>query len=358
MKAFKYRFYPTEEQTELLTNSFGCSRFVWNHILHWRSKEYSENNNSINSTKASSKLTTIKQEFTFLQSVSAVALQQSLINQDTAFKNFYSKRSSYPKFKRRDSNQSIRLVNTAFRYKNGQLFIAKSKEPLLIKWDRKLKGIPSSITISKNRAGQYHVSILTNDIPDKLPSIDKTIGLDWGLTDFITTSDGDKYKPLSTTKKYQESLAIKQRKMAKKKLGSNNRNKARIRVAKQHLKISNTRKDYLHKLSTKLINENQVISIETLDINGMMKNKFLAKSIADSGWNMFSVMLKYKAEWYGRELNQVPQYYPSSQICNICGTRSGKKPLDIRVWRCNSCNSVLDRDINAARNIDTVGRMV
>jgi len=355
MKAFKYRFYPTEQQEELLTNSFGCVRFVWNHILEWRSKEYTLNGTKINYVKSAKKLTEIKTEFTFLKAVSAVALQQSLRNQDLAFQNFFSGRAEYPNFKRKDSNQSIRLVSSGFSIKDGMVYMAKSKEPLNIKWSRELKGEVSSITISRNRAGQYHISMLSDDAPKTLAPVKKSIGLDWGLTDFITTSDGQKLKGLKTTKKYEKKLAKAQRNLARKTKGSQNRLKAKLKVARIQQKIADTRKDYLQKLSTRLINENQVISIETLNIKGLVKNRKLSKSISDSGWNMFTHMLGYKAEWYGRTISKISMWYPSSQICSVCGCRDGKKTLEIRKWKCSECGTNHDRDINAAININTAG---
>jgi len=355
MRAFKYRFYPTDEQAELLAKSFGCARYVYNQILDWRSKEYSQNGTKINYSATSKKLTELKKETEWLGEVSSVVLQQSLRNQDAAFTNFFAKRAKYPSFKSKHKKQSIRMVASAFRIKDGQLYIAKCKEPLDVVWSRELKGKISSITISKEASGRYFVSMLSDEVPERLPAVNKTVGIDWGLTDFIVTSDGNKYKPSKATKKYEFKLAKAQRNLAKKKKGSNNRNKARIKVARIHAKIADARKDNLHKLSTKLIRENQVISIEDIAISNLMKNGCLSKSIADSGWNIFTNMLEYKAEWYGRTISKISRWYPSSQICNKCGHRGGKKTLDIRSWQCTECNEILDRDINAAININTAG---
>lgn len=355
MKTYKYRFTPTKQQTQLLAESFGCSRFVWNNILDWRSKEYTTNKTKVNYSISCKKLTEIKKEFTFLKDVSSVVLQQSLRNQDVAFQNFFSGRAKYPNFKRRDSKQSIRLVSSAFNIKNGNVFIAKSKQPLNINWSQGLKGKVNSLTISKDKANRYFVSILTDETPKLKPVVDKNIGIDWGLTDFITTSKGAKYKPLKATRRYENKLAKEQRNLSKKKKGSNNRAKAKLKVARVHAKIADTRKDYLHKLSTKLINENQVISIEDINISGLLKNSKLSKSIADSSWNMFVNQLEYKADWYGRTISKVSRWFPSSQICHVCGHRDGKKSLDIRTWKCSKCSTIHDRDVNAAKNINTVG---
>ena len=356
-KAFKYRVYPTDGQKVLLSQTFGCVRVVWNTLLDWRSKEYTTNGTKINYTSTSNKLTEIKKtpEKSWLNDVSSVALQQTLRNQDSAFMNFFQKRAKYPNFKKKSSNQSFKLVDTAYRIKNGQVFIAKSEEPINIKWSRPMLGKSSSITISKDCADRYFVSFCTESKIEPKPILTKTVGIDLGLTDFAITSDGEKFKPLKMLLKYQDRLARAQRWMASKMKRSNNRNKARVKVVRIHNKIADSRKDFLHKLSTKLINENQVISLEDLNISGMIKNHKLAKHIADASWSEFNRQLEYKALWYGRTITRVNPWYPSSQICSACGDRGDKKPLSIREWACIKCGASHDRDINAARNIHTVG---
>jgi putative transposase len=355
-KALKYRFYPTESQQEMLAKTFGCVRVVWNNLLDWRSKEYTLNGNKINYTKTSAKLTELKttEQFSWLNEVSSVALQQTLRNQDTAFSNFFAKRAKYPTFKKKSSNQSFRLVASGFSIKDGVVYIAKSKEPLDIRWSRPLEGTPSSITISKDSANRYFVSFCTEVEIKSLPKVDKTVGIDLGLTDFVITSDGEKIKPLKALIKYQTKLAKLQRRLAKKQKGSKNRNKARIKVAKVHAKIADSRKDFLHKLSTRLIRENQSIVTEDLNVSGMIKNHKLAKAIADASWSEFVRQLEYKANWYGRTIVKCSPWYPSSQICSSCGTVTGKKALHIRSWTCD-CGITHDRDINAAINIRTAG---
>jgi putative transposase len=354
-KSFKYRAYPTNEQINLLERTFGCVRYVWNHILDWRSKEYSLNGNKINYSKTSAKLTELKKETEWLNDVSSVALQQTLRNQDSAFSNFFAKRSQYPNFKKKHSKQSFRLVSSGFSIKNGELYIAKCKEPLKLKWSRKLEGIPSSITVSKDCSGRYFVSFCSEVEIYHLPKTDKTIGLDLGLTDFVVTSDGEKIKPLKSLKKYESKLKTLQRRLSKKKKYSKNRNKARLKVAKLHAKIADCRNDFLHKLSTRIVNENQVISIEDLNVVGLLKNRKLSKAIADASWSEFIRQLEYKADWYGRTIAKCSPWYPSSQICSGCGVKTGKKPLHIRYWICPDCGANHDRDINAAININTVG---
>ena len=355
-KAYKYRIYPTAEQKQLLAQTFGCVRVVWNNLLDWRNKEYSLNGNKINYTKSSAHLTELKnqEQFSWLNDVSSVALQQTLRSQDVAFSNFFAKRAKYPNFKRKSSNQSFRLMSTAYRLKDGQLYIAKSTEPLNVRWSRPLEGKHSSITISKDCADRYFVSFCSELEIKSLPKVDKTVGIDLGLTDFLVTSDGEKVKPLKALIKYQKKLARLQKRLSKKLKGSNNAKEARLKVARLHNKISDSRKDFLHKLSTKLINENQVISLEDLNIAGMLGNHKLSKAISDASWSEFTRQLEYKANWYGRTIAKISPWYPSSQICSNCGVVTGKKPLQIRKWTCD-CGSTHDRDINAAINIHTAG---
>ena len=355
-KAFKYRFYPTIEQTEMLAKTFGCVRVVWNNLLDWRSKEYTLNGTKINYNSTSAKLTELKQDekYVWLNEVSSVALQQTLRNQDKAFSNFFAKRAMYPTFKKKSNYQSFRLVNTAFKIKAGQVYLAKDSTPLNIKWSRPLEGKPSSLTISKDCADRYFVSFCSEVEIKPLPIVDKTVGIDLGLTDFVITSDGDKIKPLKSLINHQSKLAILQKRLSKKTKGSHNRIKAKLKVARLHAKIVDSRKDYLHKLSTKLINENQVISLEDLNITGMIRNHKLAKAIADASWSEFVRQLEYKADWYGRTIVKCSPWYPSSQICSNCGAITGKKPLQIRKWTC-ACGATHDRDINAAINIKTAG---
>ena len=355
-KAYKYRIYPNEEQKELLAKTFGCVRVVWNNLLDWRSKEYTLNGTKINYNSTSAKLTMLKQqpEYEWLNEVSSVALQQTLRNQDKSFSNFFAKRAKYPTFKSKHDKQSFRLMGTAFMLKDGVLYIAKSKTPLRVKWSRKLEGKPSSITISKDCANRYFVSFCFESDIQPLPKIDKNVGIDLGLSDFIITNDGEKIKPLKSLIKYQSKLAKAQRVLSHKTKGSSNRNKARLKVARIHNKISDARTDFLHKLSTRLINENQVIAVEDLNISGMIKNHKLSKAISDASWSEFVRLLEYKADWYGRTIVKCSPWYPSSQICSDCGSITGKKPLHIRKWTC-ACGSEHDRDINAAKNILTAG---
>lgn len=320
-RACKYRFYPTVEQEKLLAQTFGCVRFVYNHILRWRTDEYYKNGNSVNYNDASKQLTELKKnpDYPWLKAVSSVPIQQSLRHQQTAFKNFWEGRSKYPTFKKKHSKQSATFAASAFSMKEGQLFIAKSKEPLAIKWSRELPSEPSSITISKDKAGRYFVSMLCEFEAKPMPISKKTVGIDLGLTDLFITSDGVKSKNPKHTKCYERNLAYLQRKLAKKQKGSNNRAKARLNVARLHAKIADCRMDATHKASRKLINENHVVCVESLNVKGMIKNPKLAKHIADANWGEFVRQLEYKAEWAGRTVAKIDMFFPSSKRCSSCG---------------------------------------
>ncbi|GLS88987.1 transposase [Psychromonas marina] len=357
--AIKQRFYPTKDQAELFAKTFGCVRVVWNNILKARTDSYYQDGKSISYNKASAMLTSLKKipEYDWLGEVASVALQQSIRNQQSAFKNFFDKRGKYPKFKSKKNKQSFSLVGTALKYENGKLFIAKSKEPLNIRWSRELPSNPSSITISKDTAGRYFVSMLCKFKPKPMPVTAKTIGIDLGLTDLFITSDGEKQSNPRHTKRYESKLAFLQRKLFKKKKGSANRAKAKHKVAKLHAKIADCRLDNLHKLSRKLINDNQVVCVETLAVKNMIKNPKLAKHIADASWGEFVRQLSYKAEWADRTISKIDRFFPSSKRCSTekCGFINQSLKLSVRSWECPQCHTTHDRDINAAINILTVG---
>lgn len=359
-KAYKYRFYPTAEQEQLLAQTFGCVRFVYNHILRWRTDAYYEHKEKINYKIASAKLTQVKKksEFEWLNDVSCVPLQQCLRNQQSAFKNFFEGRAKYPKFKSKKHKQSAEFTKSAFKFKDSKIYIAKSIDPLDIKWSRKLPSDPSSITISKDCAGRYFVSCKVVEKKETLPINANVVGVDVGIESLLTLSNGKKINNPRHTKKYEKKLAKYQRRLSKKKLGSSNRNKVRIKVARIHAKISDCRSDFLHKTTSKLINDNQVVCIETLKVKNMIKNPKLAKHIADASWGEMFKQLEYKAKEAGRELVAIDQFFPSSKRCNECGFVHDSMPLDVRSWDCPECSTRHNRDHNAAKNIKAVGQIV
>ena len=359
-RAYKYRFYPTPEQAELLAQTFGCVRFVYNAILRWRTDAFYQRQEKIGYVGANARLTEIKKnpELAFLSEVSCVPLQQCLRHQQTAFKNFFEGRAKYPVFKSKRHRQSAEFTRSAFKYRDGQLYLAKSKTPLDIRWSRALPGEPSTVTVSKDSAGRYFVSCLCEFEPSKLPVTPNMTGIDLGLKDLFITDKGERVGNPRHTAKYAKRLARAQRQLSKKKLGSANRAKARQKVAKLHAKISDCRQDNLHKLSRGLINENQVVCVESLKVKNMIRNPKLSKAIADAGWGEFVRQLAYKAEWAGRSLVAIDQWFPSTKRCSGCGHTLSSLPLSVRNWSCPECGADHDRDHNAATNIKAAGLAV
>ncbi|HHY0551927.1 TPA: RNA-guided endonuclease InsQ/TnpB family protein [Vibrio parahaemolyticus] len=354
-RAYKYRFYPDNQQAELLAKSFGCCRFVWNNSLKYRTDAYYERGESISHSFLEKRLVPLKAEFEWLKEVSSVIFQQTLRDQQEAFKNFWDHRAKYPRFKSKHDKQSIRLTKAAFKYKDGQLFIAKSKQPLNIKWSRELPSEPSSITISKDKADRYFVSMLCEFEPTALPVTPNTVGIDVGLNHLFITDSGEKVDNPRHYKRHEKKLAYLQRQLSKKQRGSKNRDKVRQKVVRLHAKIADSRLDNLHQLSRKLINENQVVCVESLQVKNMIRNPKLAKHIADASWSEFVRQLEYKAEWANRTIAKIDRFFPSSKRCSCCGFVNESMPLSVRDWVCPSCKTHHDRDINAAKNIKTVG---
>lgn len=365
-RAFRYRFYPSPSQEVLLRKTLGCSRFVYNHFLALRIQEWTANQKSVSFYETSSLLTQLKkeEETQWLNEVSSVALQQSLQNLQEAYNNFFrglkkKQKVGFPRFKKKSNKNSITLTKAGFTYKNGEIFIAKSKKKLNIRWSRKLPSEDiSSIMISLTPSGKWFISILVEDNVDyTLPLCDKVLGIDLGIETFATLSSGEKVK-MPDLKPHYKKLKKLQKKHSKKKNGSKNKNKARLKVARQYEKITNIREDFHHKLSTRLIHENQVVVMEDLNVSGMVKNRKLARAISQQGWSQFVTFLKYKATMYGRELVQVDRFYPSSKTCSSCGTIQSSLPLNIREWTCDACGTTHDRDINAAKNLMALGTSV
>lgn len=359
-RAYKFRFYPDPQQEQLLAQTFGCVRYVYNSLLRYRTDAYYQAQKKVGYTDANARLTDIKKrpESAFLNEVSSVPLQQCLRHQQAAFKNFFEGRAKYPVFKSKKHRQSAEFTYRAFTFKNGELKLAKCDKPLAIKWSRQLPSEPTTVTVSKDQAGRYFVSCLCEFEPTLLPITDKKVGIDVGIKDLFVTSDGVKSGNPRHTTQYAAKLTKYQRRLAKKKLGSQNRLKAKVKVARVHAKIADCRLDNLHKLSRKLINENQVICAENLAVKNIIKNPKLAKHIADASWGEFTRQLEYKAAWHGRTYVEIGRFFPSSKRCACCGFVKDHMPLDVRSWECPECGTTHDRDINSARNILAVGLTV
>lgn len=361
-RAYRFRFYPTPEQETLLAQTFGCVRVVYNHMLHLRSEAWEQRQERIGYNDTSAALTLLKKqpEYAWLNDVSSVPLQQALRHLQTAFGNFFAKRGRYPQFKRKGNHQSAEYTASAFRWDGESLKLAKMEAPLDVRWSRQIPPAAkvTTVTVSKDAAGRYFVSLLCDDVVSTKPEVAQVVGIDLGLTHFAILSDGEKIPAPNAFRKHEKKLAKLQRRLAKKKKGSKNRTKARLKVAKLHAKIADIRKDFIHKLSTRLIHENQVIAVETLAVSNMKKNRKLAKSIGDAGWAEFVRQLEYKARWYGREVVKIDRWHPSSKRCSDCGHTVEKMPLKVRHWTCPECGANHDRDINAARNILAAGLAV
>lgn len=360
-RAYKFRFYPTPEQELNLAKTFGCARFAYNHMLRMRTDAWFQRHEKVGYHETSAMLTALKKqpEFAWLNEVSSVPVQQSLRHLQAAFGNFFAKRTKYPTFKKKDGAQSAEYTTSAFKWDGKTLNIAKNGA-LNIRFSRTIPkaAIVTTVTVSKDTAGRYFVSMLCTDQVQAKTPIEAKVGIDLGLSHFAILSTGEKIAAPNTFRKNEEKLTKLQRRLAKKTKGSANRKKAKLKVAKLHAKIADSRKDFLHKLSTRLVNENQVIAIETLAVSNMQKNHSLAKSIADASWSEFVRQLEYKSLWYGRELVGIDRWYPSSKRCSDCGHTVAKMPLNVREWTCPECGTIHDRDINAARNVLAAGLAV
>jgi putative transposase len=362
-KAYRYRFYPTLEQEQLLRRTLGCVRLVYNKALHTRTEGWYAHTERIDYKQTSAMLTEWKQQedLQFLSEVSSVPLQQGLRNLQKAFTNFWAGRAKYPNFKKKRSGGSAEFTRAAFRWKDGQLWLAKCSEPLLIRWSRTLPdgGEPSTVTVKLDASGRWFVSLLVNDLTVKaVPQINKAVGIDAGITSLIATSDGEKIANPFHFKRLRYKLRQAQKALSRKVKGSNNREKARHEVARIHAAIADARTDFLHKLTTRLVRENQTIAVEDLAVKNMMKNHKLAQAIADASWSELVRQLEYKCQWYGRTLVKIDRWFPSSKRCGNCGHVVDKLPLDVREWDCPECGTHHDRDINAANNILAAGLAV
>ncbi len=361
-KAYKYRFYPSDEQKRILAQTFGCCRYVYNWALRQRTDAYYQHGERLYYEHTAQRLVRLKkqQDTVWLKEVSSVPLQQALRNLDRAFRNFFEGRAAYPTFKKKRHQQSATYASNAFTCNRQALTLAKMDAPLSIVWHRPLPDgcKPSSVTITKDEAERYFVSILVEEDINVLEVTPKMVGLDLGLKSMVITSDGHTHGNPKFAARDEKKLAQAQRRHAKKKKGSQNRAKARLKVARLHKKIADRRRDYQQKLSTRIIRENQVVCLESLQVKHMVKNHCLAKAISDVGWSEFVRQLEYKADWYGRTVVKIDKWYPSSKRCFDCGHILDSLSLDVRSWTCPECGVVHDRDINAAKNVLAAGLAV
>ncbi|MEN9519977.1 MAG: hypothetical protein RLZZ381_2565 [Cyanobacteriota bacterium] len=361
MKArYNYRIYPKQSQLTSLAKAFGSSRVVWNDA--WWLYKNAEKNNLDRPTKISNLVITQAkktEERKWLSEVSAVVLQQSLRDLEQAWSNFFEskkgkrkgKEVGKPKPKKKHSKQAIRFASNAFSVHSQSVYLAKIGH-IKVVFSRPLPSKPSSVTIIKDTTGRYFASFVV-EIPTEVASqTSNSCGIDLGLTHFCILSTGEKIENPRLHKKMLRKIKLANRRLAKAKKDSNRRKKRKLRLAKLHAKVKDQRTDFLHKLTTRLVAENQSLAVEDLNVSGMVKNRKLSRAISDAGWSKFKTMLEAKCDKYGRDLTIVDRWYPSSQICSCCGKSGGKKELDVREWECLFCNTKHDRDINASINLN------
>lgn len=348
MKAFKTRIYPTTEQAILIDKTIGCCRFVYNNGLNAKITQYEKDKTNISAYDLIKLLPQQKKEFEWLKEVEAQALQQSLIDLQSAYTKFFREHKGLPNYHKKgikDSYRSLKVkYNTGHSIKLPKIGEIKVAEKLKKKWNIR------SATISK-RAGIYFVSLLVDYVPLKIEKNGEVVGIDVGVKTFAVLSNGKQYENIKTLRKYEDKLAKLQRILSHTQKGSNNRSKVKTKLGRLHLKVANIRQDYLNKMSSEIANQYSLVAIEDLNIAGLLKNHKLAKSISDCSWGEFVRQLEYKCEWYNCELRKIGRFEPSSKLCSVCGYKMDKMPLNIREWTCPNCNTHHDRDLNASLNI-------
>ncbi len=359
-KAYRLRLYPTAEQKTLIDKTIGCARYVYNKFLAARMELYKAEKKSLSYNQCSAGLTVMKQEeeTSWLQEVDKFALQNSLRDLDKAYANFFQGRARFPRFKKKHGKKQSYRTNFTHGNIAVNLECRTIKVPKLgwveFRTDKLLKKFPEKIlnaTVRRTASGEYYVSVVCKTEVELLPSVGTAIGVDLGIKDLGVLSTGEHILNPRHYRKAEQKLIRLQRAYARKENGSKNQEKARLKVARQHEKVANQRKDLLHKFSSKLIRENQVVCIEDLSVKNLIRNRKLAKSIQDAGWGMLHAMLDYKARWYGRVVVTVGRFYPSTKTCHVCGHTVPMLTLDVRSWQCPVCRTVHDRDENAAINI-------
>ena len=357
LKAYKYRIYPNREQRIQIAKTFGCCRFVYNQTLAYRKEVYEKEKKSVSKTDCNNYCNRqLKKEYEWLKEVDKFALTNAIYNMDTAYRKFFKEHAGYPKFKSKHDNHksyttNITNGNITVDFERDRVKLPKLKD-VKAKLHRNFSGQIKSATISQVPSGKYYVSILVETEHMELPHTNQNTGIDLGIKELYITSDGKKYVNPKFIRKYEKKLIKLQRQLAHKEKRSQNYYKIKKKIALCHEKITNSRKDYLHKMSHEIISENQVIVSENLQIKNMVKNHHLAKAISDVSWYELTRQLEYKAKWNGRKYIKIDTFYASSQICSVCGYQNAEtKDLSVRKWECPVCGVKHDRDINAAKNI-------